>query len=516
MDDKKPSRSEYVVKNASVTIIIQVAKNILGFISRTIFIKILGAEYLGVNGLFTEILTILSFAELGIGNAMVFSLYKPLAENDVEKIKSLMKLYAKSYYAIGTIIAVLGVLVIPFLDNIVGDVSYVKENITLLYVMFLLNSVLSYFFVYKKSLIIADQKNYIVDIYQQIFYAMQVVVQSVFLLITKQFIPYLIIVIVFTVLNNLWVARKANKMYPCLQDKNVKPLEKKEISEIIRNIKALVIYKVGGIILESTDSIFISAMVNVVTVGLYSNYKMVVNVFKTVGSQVMSSIVASVGNLNASASKEKKEQVFYEMLYVNAWFYGFTATGLFLFLNGLVKVWLGDLYLIDSLSVFAICLYYYVANMHYTCYTYRTTAGLFVFGKYVPIMAAVLNIIMNAMMGIKWGLTGILLASTFARVFTYEVIDPLLIYKRIFNKSATSYFVKYLLYIVLIVVDCIVCKIIIEFIPISGMIGLVLKACVMAVGFNVIFFIVTFRSKSFRAIKARLIHLINEKRNKND
>ena len=217
------SRSEYVAKNVSITLAMQIVKNLLGFVNRTVFVYILGAEYLGVNSLFTDILTVLSFAELGIGNAMVFSLYKPIARGDQEKIKSLMKLYAKTYQIIGIVIAGLGICLIPFIGHIVGDVSYIKENIILLYLLFLLNSVISYFFVYKKSLIIACQKNYIVDIYQQIFYAFQVVVQILFLTITKQFIIYLMLMVATTFLNNYFVAKKADKMYPFLKEKNIDP-----------------------------------------------------------------------------------------------------------------------------------------------------------------------------------------------------------------------------------------------------------------------------------------------------
>lgn len=207
----KVSRSEYVVKNVSVTLVMQIVKNLLGFVSRTIFVYTLGAEFLGVNSLFTDILTVLSFAELGIGNAMVFSLYKPISQGNTNKITSLMKLYAKAYQIIGIVIAVLGVCLVPFIGYIVGDVSYVKENIVVLYLLFLLNSVISYFFVYKKSLIIADQKNYIVDIYQQIFYAIQVVSQAIFLITTKQFITYLVLMVATTFLNNYFVAKKADK-----------------------------------------------------------------------------------------------------------------------------------------------------------------------------------------------------------------------------------------------------------------------------------------------------------------
>ena len=155
------SRSEYVAKNVSVTLIMQIIKNLLGFVSRTVFVYVLGAEYLGVNSLFTDILTVLSFAELGIGNAMVFSLYKPISQKDTEKIKSLMKLYSRAYQVIGIVIAVLGICLVPFIGYIVGDVTYIKENITLLYLLFLLNSVISYFFIYVSRFVFQIRNRYI-------------------------------------------------------------------------------------------------------------------------------------------------------------------------------------------------------------------------------------------------------------------------------------------------------------------------------------------------------------------
>ncbi|KNY26569.1 nitroreductase family protein [Pseudobacteroides cellulosolvens] len=509
------SRSEYVMKNAAVSLIMQLVRNILGFISRTVFVKVLGAEYLGVNGLFTEILTVLSFAELGIGNAMVFSLYKPLAERNQEKIKSLMHLYARSYQVIGIVVAILGVLAIPFLKYIVGDVAYVKENITLLYSLFLLNSVLSYFFVYKKSLIIADQKNYIIEVYQQVFFAAQVLLQSVFLIITKQFIIYLIIVVACTFLNNFYVALKADKLYPYLKDKNTKPLQKSEVADIVKNIKALVVYKVGGIVLESTNSIFISTLINVVTVGLYSNYKMLVNIFKTVGSQVMNSVVASVGNLNASGTDEKKEAVFNEMFFLNIWFYGFTAVGLCAFLSELVSVWLGSKYIIGFDAVLAACVYYYMSNMHFPCYTYRTTAGLFIYGKYVPIFAAILNIVFILILGMNFGLAGILWASTISRFLTYEIIDPVLIYRRVFHKNVLHYFIMYITYSALIIVDGLISYRIAAYITVDGFVGFLLRAVVLTVVFNIVFVAATFKSNVFRSLYMRIDKMVLKKLRRN-
>lgn len=506
------SRSEYVAKNTVVSLSMQVVKNILAFIGRTIFIKVLGSEYLGVNSLFSELLTILSFAELGIGNAMVFSLYKPIAENNYEKIKSLMKLYEKFYRAIGFVIAFLGILVIPFLDFIVGDVSYVKENITLLYVLFLFNTVISYFFVYKKSLIIANQKNYIVEIYQQVFHALQIILQSIFLIITKEFIVYLVITVLCTIANNLVVAYKANKMYPFLTEKDVKPLEKKEMKSISDNIKALAIYKIGGILTDGTDSIFISAMINVITVGLYANYKMIINIFKTVGSQIMNSIIASVGNLNATATEERKETVFYEMLYINVWFFGFTAVGLCVLLSEFISLWIGSEYRIGFSAVLAAITYYYISNVHYPCFTYRTTAGLFVYGKYVPVISAVINTVLNFILGMKFGLAGILWASVIARVITYELIDPIMIYKYVFHNNVVSYFFRYVAYGIFIVLDGLISYSVCSLVSLGGIVGFVVKALVVSVVFNIVFFAVTVWTKEFKTIKTRIIRLLYNKR----
>lgn len=505
------SRSEYVAKNVSVTLIMQIIKNLLGFVSRTVFVYVLGAEYLGVNSLFTDILTVLSFAELGIGNAMVFSLYKPISQKDTEKIKSLMKLYSRAYQVIGIVIAVLGICLVPFIGYIVGDVKYIRENITLLYLLFLLNSVISYFFVYKKSLIIADQKNYIVDIYQQIFYAAQVVLQAIFLITTKQFITYLIIMVATTFFNNYIVAKKADKMYPYLREGDIKPLDKKEIGDIVTNVKALIVYKIGGIILESTDSIFISSIINVVTVGLYANYKMIVNVFRTIGNQVMNSIVASVGNLNASSDTEKKEKVFNEMFFISGWFYGFATAGLCCFLTPLVNVWLGSKFIIGFDAVLAACVYFYISNMHYPCYTYRTTAGLFVFGKYIPMISAVINIVLDVVMGKIWGLAGILWASSIARIVTYEIIDPIIVYKRVFHKSVNKYFILYTKITTLIVADTFVSRFAaFNIVKFDGLAGLLLKVVVFSIIFNVLFFVLTFKTPQFKSLASRVKMILSK------
>ena len=165
----KESRTKNSFKNFQFGAITQVINTIFSFISRTIFIKVLGEEYLGVNGLFTNILTVLSFAELGIGNAIIFSMYKPIAENNKDKINALMKLYKKAYNIIGIVVLLIGICVVPFLDFIIKDPPNIHENIEMVYLLYLLNTSLSYFFTYKKSIISAQQKEYIINTYKIIF-----------------------------------------------------------------------------------------------------------------------------------------------------------------------------------------------------------------------------------------------------------------------------------------------------------------------------------------------------------
>jgi len=504
------SRSEYVFRNATTAIGLQIFRNILSFVNRVIFIQILDVEYLGVNSLFSQILTVLSFAELGIGNAIIYSLYKPIAEKDKERLKSLMQLYAVAYKGVGIVIGIAGVLLIPFLPYLVGEVSYVKENLVFLYLLFLINTVASYFFGHKKSFIIANQQNYLVALYTEAFHVLQIVLQCVFLVLTKDIVVYIFLMILCTILNNIFIARKADKMYPFLKEKDVRKLSVEESKGIFQNVKSLFIYRVGGIVLESTDSIFISAMLNVLTVGLYDNYKMIVGVFKTVGRQVFTSITASIGNLNTEEDVQKKENVFFEMLYLHAWYYGFTAVGLVLFLNTVINL-MGKNLFIETSAVYVTCFYYYLYNMHTPSYMYRTTTGLFKRGRFVPVMAAILNIAFNFILGIPFGLTGILFASVIARVCTYEIVDPILLFKNVFKKNPLIYYMKYAKYLAISLTGLFGSVAIINRISLDGMVGFFVKVAIVSVIYNIIFFAFTIPSREFKALLQRVKFL--KKRN---
>ena len=225
----KESRTKNTIKNVRTGAIVQIINKLMLFVVRTVFIKVLNTEYLGVNGLFTNVLTILSFAELGIGTAIIFNMYKPVAENNHEKIKSLMHLYKKSYNTIGIVVFLLGMLVIPFMGIIVKDAPNIKENLNYIYILFLLNTSISYFFTYKKSIIYAHQKQSTIDNIDSVFYIVKCLCEILFLMLTKNYIVYLCIEITSTFVENIIISRKADKMFPYLKDNDVKKLSKEVI-----------------------------------------------------------------------------------------------------------------------------------------------------------------------------------------------------------------------------------------------------------------------------------------------
>ena len=505
----KNYRTKNVAKNIVFALLGQIIKILLSFISRTIFIRILGIEYLGLNGLFTNVLMLLSFAELGIGNAIIFSMYKPLATDDKEKIKSLMNLYAKAYRLIGAFVFIAGLLVIPFMGYIIKDTPPIKESINCIYLLFLVNTTLSYFFVYKKSIIIADQKNYIVSLYIQIFYVAQVVIQIVFLFLTREYVLFLIIQIISTILNNIVTAIKANKMYPYLKIGTIETLDKTERKTIFANVRALFLYKLGSVMLNGTDNIIISALIGITAVGLSSNYLLVVTAISTILGQIMNAFTASIGNLNAIGSRTNKEKVFKKLFLLSTWLCGFFAIGLFLFLNSFIKIWLGNDFLLSEGVVFAIVLHFYINSVHFTAYTYRVTMGLFVEGKLAPLSAAILNIILSLLLGKTFGLIGIFLATSIARFFTTGLVDPILVYSKGFSKNPIWYFIKYFLYAFLFCALYFLLKFIVLNINVTGILGFVIQVALVTIIFNGVMILIFWRNKDFKDIRTALSGVVS-------
>lgn len=505
------SRTENVSINTVIAVVCQIVNLLLNFITRTIFIHILGAEYLGVNGLFTNVLTILSFAELGIGNAIVFSMYKPLAIGDKEKIGSLMGLYKKAYTIIGLFVAGAGVCVTPFLGMVIKTAPDIPENLSLLYLLFLANTAASYFFVYKKNIIIADQKNYIVLIITQVVTIARVVLQTVFLFLTHQYVIYLIIQIICTLAENIICSMIADRMYPYLK-KKAAPLSKEESGIIFRNVKALALYKFGSVILNGTDNILISAMVGVREVGLVSNYVLLTTSCNAILQKITEAFTASVGNLNALEGEEKQYAVFKKLFFITAWIFGFASVGLATVSQPFIKAWIGEDYLLGMAVLLAIVAEFYVKGVHSVAYTYRSTLGFFIEGQWSALLAAAVNIILSIALCNYIGLAGIFIATPISRIVSIGIVDPVLIFRKGFKKSVLEYYVTYVGYLSLFTGIGFLCNYVINKINLAGWLGVIVDVVLVTLIFNFLVILIFCRTEMFKELTRMVAAMIKRSR----
>ena len=496
-------RTDNVVRNINVSLICQLINTIMGFVSRSVFIKLLGETYLGVNGIFGNILTILNFAELGIGTAIVYNLYKPLKEHDEELIGALVNFYKKAYLAIGAVITVVGLAIAPFLNYLIKDQPDVKESIYLLYILFLASTVVSYFNAHKKSLLSADQRSHITNIYHQVAHTIQILLQVVFLYLTHNYVLYLVIQITSHIIENVLVAREADRIYPFLKNYKNSKLEKGIVKSIKKDVGALTIYKLNHAVIHGTDNVLIAAILDkgVQLAGRYANYTLISETINTILGIITNALTPSIGNLNTETDIKKKEGVFNTTLFVSAWTYGFACLGIMALSKSFISVWVGPQYALDTLVVFAVALQLYIRQVHYAAYTYRVTCGLFVQSKYVPIFTTLINLGLSIYLGKLWGLFGILFATSVARIITIGISDPFLVYKHVFKKTPLVYYLRYFLYTALVILCYFVSSFVIGKIVIEGWIGFLINIIVFSLVFNILFVLLTFKFKEFEYIK---------------
>lgn len=494
---KDKSRTFNSIRNIIFSVGVQIGTILITFISRTIFIKILGSEYLGINGLFTNVLTILSLAELGIGNAIVYSMYKPIANKDEDKIAALMNFYKKIYRIIAIIVLVLGIIIIPFLKYIINTETEI-EHLYLYYILFLTNTVSSYFFIYKSSMIIADQKLYIQKAYHFIQIIVQFILQVIILLITHNYTLYLVAQILCTIGNNIALSKKADKLYPYINNKV--SLSKDEIKGIRSNVSAMFIYKVSGTILNNTDNILISIIVGTIWVGYYSNYYMIVSAILTMGNLLFSSITASVGNLNTTSNTEKQEKIFSQLNLMAYIIFGIFTIGLGNLFKDFIILWIGKEFLLDSLSVMSIAVNFYIQGVLNPTWIFRDTTGLFKDTKWVSVILAILNLILSVVLGKIIGLSGILLATSISRILTTYWYQPYMLYKKIFKKSSKKHFIRQFKYIITLIITFIVVHMVLMLLPQISIPMFILKGIISVCITSVILIVVVIKDDETKEI----------------
>lgn len=493
-------RSKSSAKNLVVALIGQAFGLIISFIARIIFVKFLSDEYLGLNGLFTNLLTMLSLVELGVGSALVYSLYKPLADGDNEKVKSLMDLYRKAYNIIGGVVLIIGILFIPFYRYLISEVPSIS-HLDFIYILFVLNTAISYFYSYKRSLIICDQKRYIATIYRYVFYFLLNVFQIIVLFLTHNYILYLITQVVFTWLENICISIKADRMYPYLKDKNIKKLDKRELNTISKNVRAMLFHKIGGVVVNSTDNILISKLVGLIAVGMYSNYYLITSALDTITAQFFNAITASVGNLGACTNSKKVKETFNTTFFLNYLIYGVITVCLLILFNPFIEVWLGKKYLFDFCVVLVITICFYLKGIRKTCLTFKDALGLFWQDRYKPIIESIINLVASIILGIKYGVLGIFMGTIISTVTTSLWIEPYVLYKYYFKENIIDYLYRFIKYTLVVVLTYLIVQKIVILISINGILGLLIKGVVSLILSILIMTIVFIKTNEIKHVK---------------
>lgn len=503
------SRTSNTIRNMKFAVLGQILGILFAFFARRVFVLFFSSEYLGLNGLFSNILSILSLAELGIGTAIVYNLYCPIAENNISKIKSLMLLYKRTYFAIGAAVFVSGCAITPFIQLLISEIPNIPY-IRVIYLLYVCNSAASYFFTYKRSLIIANQQGYITSIYRYGLFIILNFAQIITLILTRNFLFYLSLQVAFTLLENIMLSRKANRMYPYLLEKDISPLQPAVKAEIKKNVFAMMFHKIGGVIVMGTDSILISKLVGLTEVGLYSNYILIRQAVNTIIGLLFQSASASFGNLSVLESDEHKLDVFQNINFAGAWIFGFSSICLIALYNPFISFWLGDVYLFPMSTVFWIVAVFYITGMRAASLTARDVMGVFWHDRYKPLFESSINLLASYILGTRMGVSGILIGTVFSTMATCFWVEPFVLYKHGFHAPVHTYFTRYGIYTSVTVAAGTITVFLCGLVMTSGFVGFCVKLGICLIAPNMFFLACYHRTKEFMFFRGLFINMFKQ------
>ena len=401
-------RAEPIKKNLICAVAGELLLAALKFLSRRVFVLLLGREYLGLNGLFTDVLSMLSLAELGFSVSITYSLYRPVAQGDTETIKSLIRLYRRVYRAVGLTVLTLGLCLTPFLSFFMKEIPKDIPHIPLIYVLNLVNASISYFFSYKSTLLFVHQQKYVETAIRAAVSLAAVGAQIGVLLLTRNYLYYLFLAIAATVVQNAAVSLQADRLYPYLREKDIRPLPEEALGEIRRNVRAMLLHRIGAVAVFNTDNLLISKFAGVASAGLYSNYTMIRGFLNILVSALFDAITPALGNLTATEPEESKRTACRRLSFFSAWLFGWMSICLFCLYDPFIDLWLGEGYLLSKPAVLLIAVNFYVNGMRTPVNNTKSVLGLFWDDRYKSIVEAACNLAVSVLLARRWGVAGIM------------------------------------------------------------------------------------------------------------
>lgn len=507
------SRTSKSLKNTAFGLIGLLSSQIANFVSRSIFIGLLGAEYNGVNGLFSNILSLLNLAELGFATSIAYALYKPLKTGDERTTAALMSYFAKIYRIIAAVVAVAGCCCIPFLQYLIAedlsDLSFSLNELRGYFAMYLASTVCSYLLAYKRTIITADQNNYIVTNVDNICNILLYVFQIILLLIYKNFYAYLAILVAKSFVNNLVLHIIAGKKYPYLKKYRKEKVPNAEKSAIIKNVQAAFMHRIGNVIIYSTTSIIISAFVSLVEAGKYSNYIMVVSGVNSFINIVFTSITASIGNLCVNEDETTQYKVFKKVQYISDFCTVFGLVCFVCLFNPFVEIWVGSEMVMPLSVVIVISLSAALGYLRKAVNTFKDAKGMFRADWFKPLLEAAVGVGLAIGLSYVWGTLGVVLGYLLATVVIAVPIENWVLFKQGLHKP----FAKQMLLLVGTVIFAFASAAAAYFMTMampSGVGWFILRLLICVVFAAGIFILATIRTQEFKYYKLLAVRVLSK------
>lgn len=488
------AKTKNAVRNIFFGAVFKIITLLGPFIIRTMILWIMGSEYIGLNSLFTSILSFLSLAELGVGSALVYSMYKPIAEDDQDMICALLNLYRKMYRIIGMIILGVGLLLLPFLNKLVKGEAPADVNLYILYLIYLFNTVISYvMFAYKQSLLTAFQRSDIISKRSAVIQLLMYIFQIGALYIFRNYYWYIIWLPVFTIVTNLANAIIVDKMFP--QYKCRGKVSKEQSQQILKKILALFGTKANSIVMHAADSIVISAFLGLVIVGQYGNYYYIMSALIGIMTIVYESLTAGLGNSLETDTSDVIYNRFQIITLLNAWLSTFCSVCLLCMFQPFIEIWVKHENLLALSTVVLLVVYFYVYQVRRVILLYKDAAGVWWEDRFRPYVMIVVNVVSNLILVQFIGLNGVVISTILSMLISVPW-ENYTVFKYVFKRSSGRYYFFILAESILCGLLCAVMWFICRNIPVN-IVGLAIRLVFCCFVPNVLFILVHLRSKPF-------------------
>lgn len=456
------------------------------FAVRTVIIWKLGIEYVGLGSLFTSILQVLSLAELGLGSAIVYSMYKPIAENDGMLICALLNMYKKIYTVIGCVILGVGLLIFPFLPRLIAGEVPSDINIYILFLIFVLNNVLSYFmYAYKQSLLLAHQRNDVESNISTLANVIMYVFQIIALLVTSSYYAYAIFLPICTIIINVLRNRKVREMYPQYECKGKLPRE--IVIDIKKRVYGIALTRICQVCRNSFDSIIISSFLGLIVLGRYQNYYYIMNTIIGFLTIITTSIVGGIGNDIVTKTKKENYKRFLSFMFGYNWISSWCTVCLLCLFQPFMKLWVGSKNMFSFTLVILLCIYFYSLKVGDVVSVYKEATGIFWEDRYRPVVESIVNLILNIGLVLVWGVYGVVLSTILSITLINIPWSAKVLFDSYFYISPRKYFGKVIRNVVNLLVACTVTYWICHLVTWNGIFEIVIKMLICIIIPNIIF-----------------------------